>query len=278
MLHWLRQLILWACALCLGSAWAGEPRYIVAVVPQFGPLQTHETWTPLLGRLEQATGYRFQLRVYDQIPRFETELTQGIPDLAFMNPYHMLLARQAQHYRPLVRDDSARLAGVLVVRRDSAINQLSALNGKRLAFPSPNALGASLYLRALLAEKAHLTITPVYVGNHQNVYREVLRGDVEAGGGIASTLAKEPAAVQSQLRILYTTPELAPHPLAAHPRVPEAVTAKITEALLALQHDPEGQKLLARVQLSQPVVARFDRDYAPLQELRLDRYAETGSH
>jgi len=53
---------------------ADEATFTVAVVPQYAPLQIYRDWTPLLARLEQATGYHFQLRVYEQIPRFEAEL------------------------------------------------------------------------------------------------------------------------------------------------------------------------------------------------------------
>lgn len=267
-----RLALVLACA--AGSAWASETRFIVSVVPQFDPQQTHQAWTPLLARLEQATGYRFQLRVYDNIPRFETEVGQGIPDLAFMNPYHMLIAHRSQRYRPLVRDDTDRLSGILVVRRDSPTLRVAELHGKEVSFPSPNALGSSLYLRALLAEKERITIHPVYAGNHQNVYRQVMRGDAPAGGGVTSTFAREPAAVQTQLRILYTAPDLPPHPLAAHPRVSDVAARKIADALLALRHDATGKKLLAAVQLPQPVSTSFERDYAPLQQLHLDRHAD----
>jgi len=252
---------------------ASEASLIVAVAPQFAPTQIHRDWTPLLARLEQVTGYRFQLRVYDQIPAFETELAQGIPDLAFMNPYHMVIAKQARGYRPLVRD-STSLSGILVVRQDSPIKSLADLNGKLLAFPSPNALGASLYLRALLIENEGIKFTPVYVGNHQTVYRQVLQGDVAGGGGVRATLGKEPAAVQSQLKTLYTAPDLAPHPFAAHPRVALSVSRKIVDAILALRADPEASKLLAAVQMSQPIVADYQRDYEPLSRLKLERYAE----
>lgn len=260
-------------SLCFTSAIAaGEGSFIVSVVPQFSPTQTHRNWAPFLERLETLTGYRFQLRVYDQVPAFETELAQGIPDLAFMNPYHMVLAKKANGYRPLVRD-SVNLSGILVTRRDGPIKALADLNGKVLAFPSPNALAASLFMRALLIEKEGLKFTPAYVGNHQTVYRQVLQEDA-AGGGIRATFEKEPAAVQSQLHILYTTPDLAPHPLAAHPRVSNAAGRKIINALLAMRAHPEDSKLLAPVLMPQPQEADYQRDYEPLSRLKLERYVE----
>lgn len=262
-----------AAVFSLGNAAsAADTAFTLAVVPQFAALQVHRDWTPLLARLEQATGYRFELRVYDKVPRFEEEVLQGIPDLVFMNPYHMVMAKKAHGYRPLVRDDAGKLSGILVIRRDGAIKSLTDLNDKEVAFPAPNSFGASLYMRALLAEKEGIKIRPVYVGNHRNVYRQVALGDMAAGGAVQATFDKEPEALRAQLRIFYSTPGVEPHPLAAHPRVPEAVGKKISEAMLALGADPEGRKLLAAVQMPQPVKADYQRDYAPLTRLKLENY------
>ena len=252
---------------------AEEKIYTVAVVPQIASIQIYRDWTPLLTKLEQVTGYRFKLLAYNEFSRFELALNQGVPDLVYLNPYHMVIAKQKNQYRPLVRDSSP-LTGILVVRQDSPIKKLTDLDGKNIAFPSPNALGASLYMRALLAEKIKIKTTPVYVGSHQNVYRHVLIGEVMAGGGVNSTLEKETEAVRSQLNILFTTPDISPHPLAAHPRVPVDVSKKIVAALLAMRNDPESSKLLAAVQIPQPIEADYKRDYAGLAQLKLERYAE----
>jgi len=252
---------------------ADEKIFTVAVVPQFTSNQVYRDWTPLLAKLERATGYRFKLLAYNEFPRFERSLDQGVPDLVFMNPYHMIIAKRKHQYRPLLRDKTP-ISGILVVRQDSPIKSLSDLNGKTIAFPSPNALGASLYIRALLAEKIHIKTTPLYVGSHQNVYRHILIGEVAAGGGVTKTLEKETAEVRSQLKVLFTTPNISPHPLAAHPRVPEAVSKKIVAALLAMRNDPETSKLLEAIQMPQPIEADFKRDYAGLSQLKLDSYAE----
>lgn len=252
---------------------AEEKIYTVAVVPQIASIQIYRDWTPLLTKLEQVTGYRFKLLAYNEFSRFELALNQGVPDLVYLNPYHMVIAKQKNQYRPLVRDSSP-LTGILVVRQDSPIKKLTDLDGKNIAFPSPNALGASLYMRALLAEKIKIKATPVYVGSHQNVYRHVLIGEVMAGGGVNSTLEKETEAVRSQLNILFTTPDISPHPLAAHPRIPVDVSKKIVAALLAMRNGPESSKLLAAVQIPQPIEADYKRDYAGLAQLKLERYAE----
>ncbi len=251
-------------------AWAGQT-YVVAVVPQFTPVDIGRRWTPLLKRLESMLGVSFQLRVFDKNSAFEADFLRGGPDFLYLNPYHMVMAARAQGYAPLVRR-SEPLTGILVVDREGPVRTLADLRGSKVAFPSPNAFGASLYMRALLSEKEKIRITPIYVGTHQNVYRHVILGEEVAGGGIEMTLAREPLAVRSRLRVLYKTPESPSHPLAAHPRVPREIREKLTQALVALEEDAVGKALLADVELGGAVVADYARDYQPLEKLQLERY------
>ncbi|MDQ5879087.1 MAG: Phosphate/phosphite/phosphonate transporter substrate-binding protein [Pseudomonadota bacterium] len=245
--------------------------YELLVVPQFQATEIHRDWQPLVDRIRALSGVSLKLRHVRSIPEFETEFQHGTPDFVFMNPYHAVMARQAQGYVPLVRD-GGRLTGVLVVKKDGPVKSLAALSGKELAFPAPNAFGASLYMRALLEEEKGLQITPRYVKTHTNVFRAVLLGEVPAGGAVNNTLAQEAAAIRDRLQVLYETPAVAPHPLAAHPRVPEAVRKAVAEAILKLAAIPDGKALLAACQMADPVAADYNRDYLPLERLNLNRY------
>ncbi|MEW5789754.1 MAG: phosphate/phosphite/phosphonate ABC transporter substrate-binding protein [Pseudomonadota bacterium] len=245
--------------------------YTLAVVPQFTPVDLGLRWTPLLKRLQRDTGLVLQLRVMERMPAFEEDFLRGGPDFVYLNPYHMVLAARRQGYVPLVRGGQ-NLSGILVVDAQGPVKSLADLRDARLAFPSPNAFGASLYLRALLTEKEGIPFSPLYVGTHQNVYRHVLLAQAAAGGGVSATLDREPSSVRSRLRILYRTPQTPSHPLAAHPRVPGADREKLAGALLALNREPAGRQLLAAVELDEVTPADFVRDYQPLQALRLDRY------
>lgn len=250
---------------------AATPRaWSVAVVPQFPAQRIRAAWLPALERLTAQTGERFELVHAPTIGAFEAQFLAGEPDFVFLNPYHMVMAAQAQGYRPLLRDQ-AMLSGVLVVRADSAAQGIEALAGQTVAFPSPNALGASLYMRALL--DAHgVAVTPAYVKTHSNVYRHVVSGLAGAGGGVRATLQAEPADIRDALRLLFETPPVASHPLAAHPRVPRAVQARLAQQLLAWGGDAADAALLPPLQLPHPEAADFARDYAPLQRLELGRF------
>ncbi len=254
------------------AAAAQTPVYILARAPQLAPVTLRKAWQPLLDRIAADTGIRIELKVYPSRPKFEADLLSGTPDFAFMNPFYAVLAKKRHGYIPLVRDDSRSLTGILVVRKDSPITSVQALDGATIVFPDPNAMGASLYPRARLVEKAKIHFNAQYVGTHENVYRAVSLGEFVAGGGVNTTLSREPAGLRAQLRVLYETPGVPPHPLIAHPRVPAPVREAVVEEILRLAQDAEGQKLLEAVKLSDPVRADFARDYRELERLGLGKY------
>jgi phosphonate transport system substrate-binding protein len=270
--HW--HCFLGPLLLTLALAFAGTVRaqtYTVSVVPQFPAVEIHRGWTPLVARLQKETGLNFTLQVSASIPEFEDLLLAGQPDFAYMNPYHQVLAKKAKGYIPLVRGSNL-LTGVLLVRKDDPIQSVRELDGKEVAFPAPNAFGASLWIRALLAEKEKVRITPVYVKTHSNTYRYVVMGRAQAGGGINNTLSEEPEEIRANLRILMETPGVAPHPLSAHPRVPESTRQKVTAALQRIASDAEGRALMAGVQMESLVRADYTRDYLPLEKYGLESY------
>ena len=243
----------------------------IAVVPQFSARQVFSNWTPLLKRVGDLAGVEFKLRFYDSIPLFEAGFLAGEPDLAYINPYHMVMAKNAAGYQPIIRDDESRLSGILVVRKDSPVTKLSQLQGQRVAFPAPNAFGASLYMRALLAREAKVDIKPVYVKTHPNVYRHVLLGEAVAGGGVSRTLDDERNEVQTQLRVLYTTPNVYSHPIAVHPRVEPELAVRIQKAFLALAQDPANAELYKDILVPKPLKAQYS-EYASLDKLDLDQF------
>lgn len=259
-----------AGAECVGNK-AAQQTYRVDVVPQIAPATLFGRWAPALDEIGKIAGVCLELRIAATIPAFEQELMAGKPDFAFVNPYHLVMARRTHAYVPMIRDGKVKLSGLLVTRADSAVASLQQLEGSKVAFPAPNAFAASLLIRAGLAAKG-IRITPVYVKTHANVMRAVALGDLPAGGAVNNTFEREPDNLRSHLRVLHETPSYAPHPFVAHPRVPAAQREKLVRAFMQMAATPAGQKLLDDIQIPKPVPADYARDYAPLEQLQLDKF------
>jgi phosphonate transport system substrate-binding protein len=255
-----------------GVTQAQEKIYTLAVVPQAQAIAIAQRWTPFAAKLSQAAGVTIQIKTYySTIPQFEADLRNGVPDFAYMNPYHIVMVHKVQNYIPLIRDKDP-LVGILVAHKNTGINFIQDVNGKEIVFPAPNAFGASLYMRALLAKQEKIAFTPRYVQTHDNVYRHVLLDKAAAGGGVKDTLDSEPDDIKNHLKIIYQTPPTVSHPLAAHTRVPAAVRKKVVQAILKLAADKANKELFAGIEMDKPVEADYESEYAPLAKLGLEKF------
>lgn len=276
--HIRQRATLWLCGLVLAIAparalIAEENTFSFGVVPQFDAVSLQATWQPLLDAIEAQSGVQLELSTSPDIPQFEKTLLAGDFDFAYMNPYHFINAHKTNGYLPLIRDVGRALQGIVVVRKDSPLQEVGQLDGQRVAFPAPNALGASLIPRAQFSEIFKIRILPVYVRSHSSVYLNVVTGQTVAGGGVYSTLKEQPAMVQDALRVIYTTPDVAPHPVAVNPRVPEIVREQVAAAFLQLAETAEGRQLLNGIPMRTVGRATL-ADYESLRQMGLERYYE----
>lgn len=257
--------------LALSTVDAKQHTFTVGVVPQYDTRELHEIWQPILHYLNEKSGHHFVLKGAPNIPAFEEALLAGEFDFAYTNPYLMLLANQKQGYQPLLRDVGRTLYGILVVTKDSLIKSPAELNGKRVAFPAPNALGASLLMQADLLDRFNSRVTPRFVKTHDSVYLNVLLQQTPAGGGVQKTFKHQPQKITDELRILYKTREVAPHPIAAHPRVDVQLQQQVVRWLLAWGETKEGSEAFNKIPINRLGKATM-HDYQPLLDMGLERF------
>ena len=267
----LAGLIAFATALSLSVPVIAADNYIVGVVPQFATQIISSTWEPLLEELAAKTGDTFELVIETDITQFEVAFERGDYDIAYMNPWHAVIAFETQGYVPIVKDGANSLKGILIVKADSEISEVSQLDNAEIAFPSPNALSASLLMRTELATLHGLTVTPLYVRTHPSVYLNVALGKSLAGGGVLRTLRAQPQSLQDQVKIIYETREVSPHPIVAHRSISAEARLKIANALLDIAAEPEGAALLAGIPMQQPTSAKLE-EYLALRDWRLREF------
>lgn len=264
---WLTMLLGLLLSTC---AMAATQTYTFAVTPQFEQRKLIAIWMPIVEEVEKRTGLSIKLTSMLSVQEFEKELARSTFDFVYCNPYNIIKSVPDPGYIPLVRDRSP-MRGIVLVRKDSLYTKLSDLEKKTVAFPSPNAIGASLLVRADLARLHRVTINPMYVKTHSSVYLHVVNGLADAGGGVETTLQEQEPAVRDALRILYTTREFPSLPVAANPRVPKSDRDKVRKALLDLSMTKEGREMFARVPMQEPVATSLE-DYAPMRAWGLESF------
>jgi len=267
------QLFLWPGLVLPVSTMAGETQtepvtLSFGVVPQQSASKLARLWTPILNYLGEQTGYRLRFRTAQNIPAFEQRLAAGEYDLSYMNPYHYTTFHRVPGYVAFARARDKRIKGIIVVRKDSPVKDLREFAGQTLAFPSPAAFAASVLPRAQFKPK-NISITPKYVSSHDSVYRTVARGLYPAGGGVMRTFNNVDSAISDQLRILWTTRPYTPHAIAAHPRVSKQVVLRLQQAMLAMEQDLRGKKLLSSIKIK-GFEGGENRDWDDVRALGID--------
>jgi len=158
------------------------------VVPQQSASKLAKIWRPILRHLSEETGLTFKFKTAPSIPVFEERVAAGSYDIAYMNPYHYTEFSKKPGYRAFAKAKNKSIRGIIVVRKDSKINQLSDFDQQTVAFPAPAAFAASVLPRAQFALDS-IDVTPKYVSSHDSVYMSVARGVYVGGGGVKRTLA-----------------------------------------------------------------------------------------
>jgi phosphonate transport system substrate-binding protein len=245
-----------------------QAEYTFSVVPQQSASKSAAQWIPLLASISEATGVKLVFETRKDIPEFERTLSSGLPDLAYMNPYHYVVFHESPGYEALARAKDKRITGIMVARKGSDISGLGDLDGMEVAFPAPAAFAATLLPRAEFARK-EMEVTPRFVSSHDSVYRNVASGTSPAGGGVVRTFKAMPAEITDQLQVIWTSEAFTPHAIAAHPRVPREVVAAIRAALVNLHETPAGAAILEPIKLKGFELGK-DADWDDVRALNLE--------
>jgi phosphonate transport system substrate-binding protein len=258
--------------LLLGSTRLARAQEIkLGVLPRLSATELTTMFSPLAEYLSRETGRKVTLVLAKDFDTFEKQVKDGELDLAFSNPLVYAQLKKTSDLAPLglaaEKKGGTRFRGVIVVRKDSGIDDLRALKGKRLIFVDEDSLGGYI-AQALLLKKQGFDLGRDFVKlpfakKHDNVTMAVFNKAAEAGGIREDDLEKMKDKIDlSQLKILAYTEYFPNWPLFATPRLSPAARDATKAALLKLRgSDPvlEAAKLTAFAPVS-------DGDYDGLRE------------
>jgi len=258
--------------------------------------ETQERFAPLTAYLTRATGARFE-PVYLDTMDVEGAFSTGELDFTHTNSILYVILHERHRLRVVAAEKrgtfGARTRGVIVVRRDSDIETLDDLRGKRFVFGPQWAPFGFLAEYALLS-KAGIDpeidlgyyAIPHGTWKHEKILYSVLYGAFDAGAAPLIDLEEMTAdgkIAPDDFRVLARS-ELAPYcTVGASPRLPVKWVDRTREALLALGDqdvvEVGGERLavLARAQVT-GFESLQDSDYDPLrrwaQEAKMPPYEE----
>ncbi len=283
------------CALLVagcGKQETGFPRHPppektlqIGLTPEHNIFRQVRRYEPLADYLSKKTGIRVSLKVLtyrgNVIDNFRSLKLDG----AFFGSFGYLLAHANPGVEALVRpeypDGTSSYHGVLFVRKDSGIRTVRQMKGKRLALVARATTAG--YLFPMIFLKRAGVRTPetffrevYYAGAHEGTIDDVLDGKADVGvskNTVYDRFAAGNPRIGRELVILGTSDDVPENALALRRDIDESVKTKIVDALIGMNGDPEGAKVLKAFGARRFIVTT-DADYAPVRaytrELRID--------
>ncbi len=246
--------------------------YRIAPHPLYNPQTLHNVLQPMVTYLEQRIpNTRFELEASSDYQVFENKVRARSPHFIMPNPWQTLLG-QKHGYSVLAMWGAAEdFHGLLVVRRDSPIREISDLKGKTISYPSPTAVAAAMLTQYWLKQQGldiQHDVHNVYVGSQFSTLQHVLSGSSD----VASTWPPPWRVFQTKfpqeaagLRVLAQTPPLVNNSVMARDDVPAALAQQVQRVLLGMHEDPSGQRALTISETSRFFAAN-DASYAPVRD------------
>lgn len=246
----MRMLLILAGLCCRAAmAWgAGAPPVLrVGLFPNLSPVALVRLYAPLGNYLSGQLQVPVQLYTARNFRAFMQALHAGRYELAVAPPHLAWFAVTQCGYVPLARY-TAKIRGVLVVRKGSELNSIAALRGKRIAFPDPVALMTQAIENALAKDglMAGRDYRVVMAQSHNNAAMMVVRCEAAAAGIGGIPLRSLPSEVSSELQVIYTTPALSTQYLLVKASEPLALRNRIRMGLLEFANTPAGTAFLKR--------------------------------
>lgn len=256
------------CFICLfvTASDANEARkhITIAVFPCTDVVMTFKKFHPLITYLEQETGFDIKLVVPSDSAEFERAIRNRNIDFAFQDPH--IYVKLASLYdkgtliRALSRQGTTSQSGVVIARKDGAINKVEDLKGKTVMF-GPKLSAARWVAARLLFEESGINIDKD-LGAYSNegccedIAFNVYLKTVDAGV-VCDHFLEEHARRQQELGIdakqiiVVGRTKLVPtRVFAARQQISDDIVTKVNQALLRLDtKKPAHTEILYRAEI-----------------------------
>lgn len=225
----------------------------LGVFPYISANQMMEQLSPLIKRMEEALGKKIIMVSAPDFMSYVDRTTKGEYDLVLTAPHMGRLAEKRDGWQRVVQSGQ-KTATVILVRKDSGIQRLEDLGGKKIAVGNTRSVTYLLAEEALAQKGITLNkdMKVFETATFSNVVQSVFLGEADAGA--TPTLLWDKwehvnAEQHSQLREIYRAKPATPSFLVmANPIITQETIRTLSKSLLSFQETPEGKAFFQKSQ------------------------------
>lgn len=251
----------------------------VSIIPHRSNLGNESAYSEVFEALERSTGITFQWvgsKTYDDVIR---NVITGEADIGYVGPFAYVDAQDNHGVRLICRtlnkNKQEFYRSMIVTRKDSGINSLQELKGKRFSFTDPKSTSGFLFPMTRL-KKAGLNLDDfsevLYLKRHANSLLAVVKGGVDAGA-TASTAKDKVDVDLDGIKMLWQSEPIYRGPWIARRGLPDALFEKIQKGMFAISASEDAAEIFKGLSTKGFVAVR-DSDYDNVREVV--RLMETG--
>lgn len=214
------------------------------VLPRLNLQMLSTMFIPLTEYLSKETGEKVSLVITMDYESYKAAVKKGQIDLGFSNPIIYVQLKKGLSIELLALSEEpkagAKFRGIIITRKDSGIDKIQDLKGKKLIFVDKDSAGGYIF-QMLTLSQAGLNIekdftTLGFAKKHDNVVMAVFNKIADAGGIREDDLDKLKDKVDlSQIKIVAYTDYFPNWPVYSTPKLDKGTVAKIKSALLKLK-------------------------------------------
>lgn len=231
--------------------------YIFGVHPLHNPKHLFEVYQPMIEYINaNLQEDELRLEASRNYAAFDKKLFSGYFDFALPNPYQTIIATQKGYTIFGKMADDKNFRGIILVRKDSNIHNVTDLKGKKVSYPAPTALAATMMPQWFLYQHGidiNRELINTYVGSQESSIMNVYLKKSAA----ASTwpppweaFIKERPEVAEQVMIKWETSSLVNNGLVVKNSVPKELVDQVSQIIFSLHTHQAGRKILKAMQLS----------------------------
>jgi phosphonate transport system substrate-binding protein len=226
---------------------AGVVEYRFGVEPMRSSRRLWERYTPFIRALNsRLQSFKLTLESAQTAAGYGQKLSAGTLDFSIVEPHRVLRMEDVGYFVFARTGRQDRVAGVVVVRRESGLDRPSALRGRTVVFGTEFALAPTMLVRMWLREAGvgPQQVRVEWAGAEESALMRVAMGEADAAGaslrGWRDFQVSSPHAA-SRLEPKWQTDSVSGPAVIAHRRVPVAHVRELSAALNDLSLTAAGQ-------------------------------------
>ena len=245
---------------------ASNNEMVFGVLTEGKPAYFKDYWEKLVEQVALESGQRIRIETAASADEFEEKLSNGTFDFVLLNAHLYTQAHDALGYQAFAKEKGQKDKGVIVVHQDSDIKNLAQLKRKTLAISDPRRFSSTVYTQAHL-NKEGIPVDLDFMDTDRSVYHAVVHKEAEAGAGVVSTLNSINPNANSKLRVIWSSKQYSSNAFAAHPRVSKDQVDRVQQALLSLNTDSRGKRILGNLKFK-GIDSASDKEWNDVRELK----------